>query len=44
MLTLEDLAQLFDCYMKQLGILVFKVSEAQTLGLDTKLSWLIDFV
>jgi hypothetical protein len=42
MYTLEDRAQLFDCYMKQLSILVFKVCEAQTVGLDTKL--LIDFV
>jgi hypothetical protein len=42
MYTLEDRAQLFHCYMKQLSILVFKVAESQTVGLDTKL--LIDFV
>jgi hypothetical protein len=42
MFTLEDRAQLFDCYMKQLDILTSKVAEAQTVGLDTKL--LIDFV
>ena len=42
MYTLSERAQLFDCFMKQLAILMVKVAEARTVGLDTKL--LIDFV
>ena len=42
MFTLEDRSLLFDNYVKQLDILVQRVDEAQTIGLDTKL--LIEFV